>query len=1026
MTELTTSEPSNVLTSTEISSQNTPNFAIPSNQFHWLAKHKKLLADYIANPFKPALALKPTDISANNNLPILAADITDKSLTVLQQKWLTIANAWLMETDDNFANYQVYADAWDNLYQQCEQDENTYRNQNAGLGYLWTDLFSNILAQQLFPKLSLSKQISFIALQRDAHTLGSAKIVAQYQSTLRYLQAVIHQLKTDNPSAYQVLYQRHSKLHPEVLALFFCAEVSYPRKSFSGSQQRLRHDDYSHDYYTRALYLHHTDSTQAAIFSQSYHDAIACSSYKMADALPPLLSFIASNEAANTPQRIVDVLDEMPQQQKQNRQLFKVLESFDHELYLDWLVHHSIYPEVAKSLSLWVNRYPVLTLSKLAGVLNDNYHLLSGYPDFSSMSKLFIQKNHYYDKPKFDKLSRDKAYLIQLFTHMCADLRTLHPEHFERLKTVVIAQNLSHYSSVIAPIFSKISRVEVVDNETAIENQLSDDSLATVSKWLITPPWQYKEHRLQAPKYADHITLALLPKPVFKSDGSQLPQALLENLIGILHKSDLKGWIKPLTDDDILQLLAPFTRDSLKVLGRALWDIDIREPLAWLMNEDAMPFIHQYIFDNKGYGSDTDGCRLLIRMMTASIKLWYNPKTSSESERIIFDAHISAVLEEMVYQRYKGKKRFRSLVAQMFDDIMSVTGFNLCELIDLAVPKLGFNEQGERIFHLNSAEDAAKSKVLTVRLDAHLSPLLYDGDGTLLARFPTAKKGDDKAHFKHVSDEIKTLKRQLAALYKSLNAEFSRDLHQGTKRSMRFMMTGFLTHPILKCYGKTLFWSVSKTTPNRQLLPIDDTFIMTTDGAWIDVHYDEYSDEQIRQWQSEGAAVVLTHPAYLSSTDHQAANEMLSDYAIAQPIEQMSLSCLRPNNEELAVNKITRFEGQRFAVNALYNALNNKAEYDFSQILETRDALIDAPRMVYGLSSDDDINTNQNFTGSQRFTIEFAQPIPEYGYCIEADRRLYFLYSDTPIQIKPIDITDKNPIALSGLLLAIEAAEYKP
>ncbi len=1000
-------------------------FAMPSNQFKWSTKHKKLLADYNANPFKHALALKSTDINTRTCLPTLATDMTDKPLTTIQEKWLAMTNDWLLETDDNFADYQNNADKWDNFYQQCEQDEDGfYRNKISGLDYLSTQAFAGILAQRLFPKLSLSKQISFIALRSVSKRLQSVQIIALYHETLRYSQAVIHQLKTDNPNAYQTLYQRHSKLHPEVLALFFCADASYPRKSFSSSQQRLRHDDYSHEHYTRALYLHHTDSTQAAIFSQSYPDAIACSSYKMADTLPPLLSFIASCEAANTPQLIVDLLDEMPQQQKQNRQLFKVLENFDHELYLDWLVNHSIYPEVAKSLSLWVNRYPVLTLSKLAGALHDNYHLLSGYPDFSSMTKLFIQKNHYYDKPKFDKLSRDKAYLIQLFTHMCADLRTLHPEHFERLKTVVAAQNLTYYSGIIAPIFSKISRVEVVDNETAIENQLTDDNLAQVSQWLITPPWLDKQYRLQAPKYADHITLALLPKPVFKSDGSLLPQALLENLIGILHKSDLKGWIKPLTDVDILQLLAPFTRDSLKVLGRALWDIGIREPLAWLMNEDALPFIHKYIFDNKGAGGDTDGCRLLIRMLTASITLWYDPKTNITAERITLDAHISAALEEMVYQLYKGKPRFRSLVAQMFDDIMAVTGFKLCELVDLAVPMLGFNVQGERVFHLNAPRDATEDedKVLIVRLDAHLSPLLFDATGTRLSRFPTAKKGDDKARFKHVRDEIKTLKRQLAALYKSLNAEFTQDCHQGVKRSMRFMMTGFLTHPILRHYGQTLFWSLNKNTPNRQYWNITDTFIMTADGALTNLHYDEYNNEQIQQWLDEDATVVLTHPAYLSDADHQAARDMLTDDEIAQPIEQMSLPCLRPNATERHSHKITRFEGQNLAVNALYNTLNHRARYGFSQILETRDTLVDTPRMVYGLSSDLDINGNQRFTDPERFKIEFCQPTPEYAYCAEADRRIYFPYLDTPVQIKPIDITDKNPIAVSHLLLAITAA----
>ena len=847
----------------------------PTNQFNWSARHKEILAEYKANPFQHALALKPDETSADSNIPILQKDLTRKPLTVVQEKWLALANSWLLETDDNFVDYPARATEWDLIYMQCIGEKDSYDNAGRNISLRYRE-FNDRLAMKLFPKLSVSKKISFTAIQVKSKHLGANHIIWSHRSTLRYLQAFIHQLRMDNHSAYQDLYQRHSKLYPEVMAIFFCADAPYPYQSFQAHPQGWPSS-------RKALFINHTNSTQARIFTQAYHSSIGISNYETADLLPPLLQFIASCEQANSPELIIGLLDERQIWQEQN-QILEVLEDFDHELYLDWVIKHSHYLEVAKTLSLWVKRHSMLTISKLILKLETDYQVRNSLPDFSTMTKHEIHEKYSDEKIYFDILEMECDYLSQILTHMCAYLNSTHPENFAHLEIVVAAQNLTHYTDVIAPIFMRASQVNFADDVTPLEQQHIDKNLAQVSKWLISPPWLYEPYYLQSPKLPEYITLALLPKPIFKSDGSELPLAQFENLMGILYQSDFEAWLTPLTDDDILQILSPFTRDSLNLLGRALWDIGICEPWGWLMNEDAVPFIHAYIFDNNNIRFFKKPSGLLVRMLVASIKLWYK---INDSKGIRISDHVCSALEELFYQVDRGKAFFRDIAKAGCDEISAMTGYTLHELRHLAIPTLGFDGKSEQIFHL----DAIAEKWLIVRLDAHLSPLLFDQTGTPLKSFPRAKKGDNKEHFKQVNKDIKALQRPLATLYKRLNIEFSKDLQIGIERSLRFMLNGLLQHPILRLYGQTLFWSLVKPKQfNRKKPNIIDTFIMTEDQVLMNVHYEEYSDEQIQQWLDEDYTVVLTHPDYLSVADYEAACEMLIDYGIAQPIKQMSLA----------------------------------------------------------------------------------------------------------------------------------------
>ncbi|WP_227429511.1 DUF4132 domain-containing protein [Psychrobacter sp. I-STPA6b] len=1066
----------------------TLSYATPDNQFHWSKKQQKILDDYRANRFAQALAYQPKV----DNTPIQASDI--KATTLQQEQWLALANEWIQADDDALIDYQNCAEQWQ-----------THLNLNSS-DYSFT---VNII-DCLFAKLSLSKQISFTAILASLQDpIYIRQLCEGHRQTLFYIQARIHQLKQQSPKEYEMLFNRHQQLLPALRAFYFLADVPYPRQSF----EHIKRPYWEGAPSIQILFIHHTYNS--AVFVPAYKQAVSSKAFKDSDTLPPLLDFIALSlsDAEDKTQTDTKEKDEQafasiatllnhkfndyrsPNQDhsyKNLRQVFKVLQDYHHEHYLTWLLERIYNNNFSKLIAVWVNHYPIFTNLKMLECLNTLYTAINDCPDFSQMTKKLIKAQYYKKKQKYDFLVYRAEHLLPIIKHTLTDILINKPTDFEKIEMLYMKQDNNKQVTKpdtqqttdtqtsancyhVAPIFAEVrdmiastqsattspsddnnsngSDTNKADdtNEKQAQEQLQNQS-QMLSEWLTTPPWSYKKYRLQAPKLPEHLSIHGFPRPILQVDGSELALPLFENLLGILIKSNFKKWIKPLTDADMQAILSPFTRTSLNDLGQALWDVGIPEPWGWLMNAEALPTIESLRKQKH---------RDLIRMMKANIELWYEielqnnqRKQNNPSLKFAHSADISAIVNELLYQYAKSKSHFRTLIKQALADICEITSLSLIELRDLAVPCLGFDTQGERHFDL----DEAGNQRLTLRLDAHLSPLLFDEQGQLLDSFPRAKKGDDKERFRQVNNEIKQLKKQLDKLYKTLNQRFEQELEKAHHRQPLFMYEYFCHHPILQKYAQNLLWTVTirPDKPNnadeaKQSSddedeaksfsaglyadnPLNHTFIMAEDGSFINADYDEIAPEQFAEWQKKWQqnekqmqyCVIFTYPSYISQSQLDSWVELLADHAIAQPIEQINIPCLRATDEEKSLGKITRFDDCYFHINELVAQLKEVAGggYYFREI---KDNSLEISSVVEFSNEpelyDDQLYSRKNkrFGEDNYLYIRLSEPFPAYSYSEQHGRNMPFSMLSQKVQIKPIDICDKNPLIISKVLLALSS-----
>ncbi|WP_230659591.1 DUF4132 domain-containing protein [Psychrobacter sp. I-STPA10] len=1017
---------------------NTLSYATPDNQFHWSKKQQKILDDYRANRFAQALAYQPEV----DNTPIQASDV--ETTTSQQEQLLALANEWIQADDDALVDYQNCAKLWP-----------THLNLNSSDYSFTVDL-----NHRLFAKLSLSKKISFTAILASLqHTTYIQELCQRHRQTLFYIQAHIHQLKQQSPKEYEMLFNRHQQLLPSLRAFYFFADVPYPRQSF----EHIKRPSWENTPSVQILFIHHTYNS--AVFAPAYKQAVRSKAFKDRDTLPHLLDFIAlslsdTENKAKTDTKEKDEqafasiatllnhkFDDYRSRYQENiQQVLKVLQDYHHEQYLTWLLERIHNKNFSKLLAVWVNHYPIFTSLKMLEHLNTLYTSLNDYPDFSQMTKKLINEQYDEEKQKYDFLVYRAEILLPIIKNILTDILVNKPTDFEKIEMLHIKQDSNKQVTKpdtqqttdtqtptncyhVAPIFAEV-RDMIASTQSATASPSDEKQAQELSEWLTTPPWSYKKYRLPAPKLPEHLSIHGFPRPILQVDGSELALPLFENLLGILIKSNLKTWIDPLTDADMRAILSPFTRTSLNDLGQALWDVGITEPWGWLMNAEALPTIESLRPQQN---------RDLIRMMKANIELWYEVELQNNpSLNFANSADISAIVGELLYQYDRSTSHFRTLIKQVLADICDTTSLSLIELRDLAVPCLGFDAQGERHFDL----DEAGNQRLTLRLDAHLSPLLLDMQGQLLNSFPRAKKGDDKERFRQVNNEIKQLKKQLDKLYETLNKQFERNLLLAESRQPLFMYEYFCHHPILQKYAQNLLWTVTirPDQPNKEYIsagvyadnPLNHTFIMAEDGSFMNADYDEIAPEQFAEWQKKWQkneqqtqyCVILTHPSYVSQSQIDSWVELLADHAITQPIEQINIPCLRATDEEKSVGKITRFDDCYFHINELFTQLQKVigGGYKFREI---KDDSLEISSVVE-FSNEPELYGDQLFSrknerlGEDNYLhIRLSEPLPYYSE--QHGRRVTFDELNQKVQINAIDIYDKNPIIISKVLLALSS-----
>ncbi|MDE6219172.1 MAG: DUF4132 domain-containing protein [Lachnospiraceae bacterium] len=247
------------------------------------------------------------------------------------------------------------------------------------------------------------------------------------------------------------------------------------------------------------------------------------------------------------------------------------------------------------------------------------------------------------------------------------------------------------------------------------------------------------------------------------------------------------------------------------------------------------------------------------------------------------------LLVDQMARKFKSNQ-VKNAAKKALSEAAAALGISREELEDRIVPDFGFNAQMERVFDYGT-------RTFTVRLNPSLEIEVYDESGKKLKSMPKPGKQDDADKANQAQDEFRQLKKQLKLVVAGQKLRLEQALSAARFWEAQKWRALFVLNPVMHQFAVGLIWG----TYEEGLLK--DTFRYMEDGSFNTVEEEEYT-------LPESGVIGLVHPLELSEDIIAAWKEQLSDYEIAQPVEQLERPVYRITEEEQGAQKLTRFYGR--------------------------------------------------------------------------------------------------------------------
>jgi hypothetical protein len=391
---------------------------------------------------------------------------------------------------------------------------------------------------------------------------------------------------------------------------------------------------------------------------------------------------------------------------------------------------------------------------------------------------------------------------------------------------------------------------------------------------------------------------ALLPRPVVP-DSDDLPDALT----GKPARSAKVDWADPALLPQILTrgrdraLPTSATKRLLNLLAKkapeaaAVREFSDRHSLAefsWALFQRwyalGAPTRHNWALAQLGLiGDDTT-----VRRLSPLIKLWPGEGGTGRAVAALdvlggigSDVALTHLFELARRGNYKGLK---ARAVQKIDEIAAVRGITPDALADHAVPDFGLDAQGTLVLDYGPRH-------FTVTFDQQLVPLVVEPNGKVRKSAPKPGPKDDPALAPAAHALFTGLKKDLRTI---ADREIKRlELAMITRRSWTpdDFHALFVTHPLLGHIVRRLVWITDGGT----------SFRVAEDHTYADVDDSPFAP-------APDARISIAHPILLDD-DLDAWAELLADYEILQPFEQLGRPAYRLTDDERASHGLARVEG---------------------------------------------------------------------------------------------------------------------
>jgi hypothetical protein len=336
----------------------------------------------------------------------------------------------------------------------------------------------------------------------------------------------------------------------------------------------------------------------------------------------------------------------------------------------------------------------------------------------------------------------------------------------------------------------------------------------------------------------------------------------------------------------LLDLLAKKAPEAAEV--RAYCDRHSLAEFSWAVFQRwhalGAPTRHNWALAQLGLvGDDTT-----VRRLSPLIKAWPGQGLAGRASAALdvlaaigSDVALTHLFELTRRGRYKGLK---GRADRTIDAVAAARGMTRDALADRAVPDFGLDERGTLVLDYGARR-------FTVAFDEQLVPLVVEPGGRVRKSAPKPGPKDDPA-----------LAPAAHALFTGLRKDLRTIAGQEIKRLELAMVNRrswtpeefralFVDHPLLGHIVRRLVWITDSGTAFR----VDEG------RAYAGVDDDRFTP-------APDARISIAHPVLLGD-DVETWAELLADYEILQPFEQLGRPVHRLTDEERAAHRLARVEG---------------------------------------------------------------------------------------------------------------------
>ncbi|MFC3494404.1 DUF4132 domain-containing protein [Glycomyces rhizosphaerae] len=233
---------------------------------------------------------------------------------------------------------------------------------------------------------------------------------------------------------------------------------------------------------------------------------------------------------------------------------------------------------------------------------------------------------------------------------------------------------------------------------------------------------------------------------------------------------------------------------------------------------------------------------------------------------------------------------------QQIEIIAKRLGLTAEQLADRLVPDFGLGDAAALVIDYGPRK-------FTVTFDEQLKPFVRDGDGKPRKTLPKPGAKDDGAAAEDAYRRFTALKKDLRTVAADLVKRLEAAMVNGRTWTVAEFGEHLVRHALVGHLARRLVWIAEHQGARTG-------FRIAEDGSFSNVDDETFTP-------AEASTIRVAHPALFDPKTAQAWAELLADYEVLQPFDQMNRPVMAFTEEDLATGRLPRFEGGTVEVGPL-------------------------------------------------------------------------------------------------------------